>query len=324
MGQVDDAIAFARAQIGKPYKWGTKGPNTFDCSGLIVAAYEHATPPIRLPHWTGALIVSGKSVARSELQPGDMVFPDAGHVQLYIGSGQIIEAQQAGVPIRQGPMWGFVTGRRVVTEGGVPSKLGATAMGVLQELPGPWSVGADVADVLRPVGIAAYNVTSPKFWGRIGMGVLGAFLIVTGVLYLNRQNIMSVVSGVTRAVGNVGGTAVQGAAFGFGAGKAAPGIGAAATVPTSGTPVTSPMRTPRAPNAALGNEPVTALVTSSGGYAPRSPGGTYTVTRASAPGSVVRTGKGRKKPLSEPIDPKSGLTMVPRSAARKKEREGNA
>ncbi len=292
MGQVEDAIAFAKGQIGKPYKFGTKGPNTFDCSGLIVAAYKAANPPIHLPHWTGALIGIGKSVLRSELQPGDLIFPDSGHVQLYIGNNQMIEAQQDGVPVRQGALWGFWQARRVVGES-LPGKLATTAAGILTELPGPFSAGADLKDVLRPVGAVAFNVANPHWWARIGMGATGVFLMITGVFYWNRRPIMQAASSVTGAVQSVGSTLIQGAAFGFGAGKASPSKVSIGSGPASGVPAapttSSPARIPKAPPAVApvtapasrSDDPVTSFVMGGDATfsAPQSPGGTYTVTK---------------------------------------------
>jgi len=108
---VGEAISFARAQIGKPYQWGALGPNAFDCSGLVQQAYKAAG--IKLPRTTAMQILVGKKVAKSDLIPGDLVFPDAGHVQLYVGNGQVIEAPRTGEKVRQVAMWGFFTARRV-------------------------------------------------------------------------------------------------------------------------------------------------------------------------------------------------------------------
>jgi cell wall-associated NlpC family hydrolase len=108
---VDSAIAFARAQIGKPYVWGATGPNGFDCSGLIQAAYKYAG--VSLPRTTFQQIFSGREVSKADLIAGDLIFPDAGHVQIYVGDGQVIESPQAGENVRQTAVWGFWRARRV-------------------------------------------------------------------------------------------------------------------------------------------------------------------------------------------------------------------
>jgi len=288
VGQAEDAIAFARAQIGKPYRFGAKGPDAYDCSGLIVAAYEHANPPIRLPHWTGALIAVGTEVTRSELEPGDLVFPDAGHVQLYTGNNQMIEAQRQGVPVREGPLWGFWRARRVVGESGT-SPAGAVAEGVgseLSELFGPWLIKAPGVEVNIPNPLAPFKagvtvveaVASPDFWKRIGAGAIGAFMVFLGLLWIMRRPITAATSTVGQAVGSVGSTILSGAAFGVGA-SAAPAIGGKAAQASA---VPARRRIPRAPDPAKVKaiEPTTAPIS------PRSP---YQVS----PGSVF-VGKARR------------------------------
>lgn len=109
--QADTAIAFARSQIGKPYVWGGTGPNGWDCSGLVQAAYKAAG--INLPRVTQAMILTGTGVSQANLMPGDLVFPDIGHVQIYTNNGNVVEAPSAGHNVREVAMWGFMTARRV-------------------------------------------------------------------------------------------------------------------------------------------------------------------------------------------------------------------
>ncbi|MFF7968502.1 NlpC/P60 family protein [Streptomyces sp. NPDC007903] len=90
------AVAFATAQLGKPYVWGAEGPDSFDCSGLTSQAWADAGTPIprtsqeqwkQLPH-----------VDVTEMRPGDLViyFADATHVGMYVGDGKIIHAPRPG------------------------------------------------------------------------------------------------------------------------------------------------------------------------------------------------------------------------------------
>ncbi|MFB4196531.1 C40 family peptidase [Streptomyces carpaticus] len=90
------AIAFAEAQIGKPYVWGATGPNSYDCSGLTQAAWREAG--VQIPRVTWDQVTLGTKVAKSDLQPGDLVFfySDISHVGLYIGGGQMIHAPKPG------------------------------------------------------------------------------------------------------------------------------------------------------------------------------------------------------------------------------------
>lgn len=107
-----EALAWAQKQIGKPYVFGAAGPDAFDCSGLTMRAYGHVG--FKMPHSTYLQILKGKPVKRKDLIPGDLVFPDPGHVQIYAGNGQIVEAPHTGLNVRQVPMWKlFLTARRI-------------------------------------------------------------------------------------------------------------------------------------------------------------------------------------------------------------------
>lgn len=91
------AVAFALAQVGKPYVWGAAGPGAYDCSGLVMAAWARAG--VRLPHQSGSIAARGRSVPAGQWAPGDVItWP--GHVALYIGGGRMVEAAHAGVPVR--------------------------------------------------------------------------------------------------------------------------------------------------------------------------------------------------------------------------------
>ena len=95
--QVAKVIAYARAQLGKPYVYATAGPDTFDCSGLTMMAWAQAG--VSMPHYSGAQFSMFPHVALSELQPGDLVFKGPGgsaHVALYVGGGMQIAATHTG------------------------------------------------------------------------------------------------------------------------------------------------------------------------------------------------------------------------------------
>ena len=78
--------------MGSTYVWGTSGPSTFDCSGLM--SYAYAQVGISLPRSSRAQFSMGTSVAKSDLQPGDLVFyySPVSHVGMYIGDGKIVDA----------------------------------------------------------------------------------------------------------------------------------------------------------------------------------------------------------------------------------------
>ncbi|MFF1451928.1 NlpC/P60 family protein [Streptomyces sp. NPDC058274] len=95
------AIAFARAQVGKPYVWGATGPGSYDCSGLTLAAWKAAG--VTLPRTTWDQVKAGTTVPVSDIKPGDLVFfyDDLSHVGLYIGNGMMIHAPKPGAYVRE-------------------------------------------------------------------------------------------------------------------------------------------------------------------------------------------------------------------------------
>ncbi|WP_370414465.1 NlpC/P60 family protein [Streptomyces fradiae] len=96
-----EALAFARAQIGKPYVWGATGPESYDCSGLTQAAWRAAG--VDLPRTTWDQVKVGTRVATADLLPGDLVFfyDDISHVGIYIGGGKMIHAPKPGAYVRE-------------------------------------------------------------------------------------------------------------------------------------------------------------------------------------------------------------------------------
>ena len=92
-------VNIAMAQVGKPYVWAAAGPDSFDCSGLIV--YSFAQLGISLPHSSYALWDMGVPVSEDQLQPGDILFFDGlGHVGMYIGGGQFVQAPHTGTDVQ--------------------------------------------------------------------------------------------------------------------------------------------------------------------------------------------------------------------------------
>jgi peptidoglycan DL-endopeptidase CwlO len=101
--QAEQAVAFAYAQLGKPYQWGATGPGSFDCSGLAQAAW--AAAGVSIPRDTYEQWAALPHIATSALQPGDLLYYDGiGHVALYVGDGYIIDAPQTGLDVEKIPM----------------------------------------------------------------------------------------------------------------------------------------------------------------------------------------------------------------------------
>src|SRR5580698_1763230 len=110
--RIASVIAFAEQQLGKPYLWGGTGPDAFDCSGLVMAAYRAAG--VMIPRTSEVQWTWGPRISASQVEPGDLVFfagsdgttTSPGHVGLVIGGGKMIEAFATGFPIRIAPYGG--------------------------------------------------------------------------------------------------------------------------------------------------------------------------------------------------------------------------
>jgi len=117
-GKAAEAARWAVSQVGKPYVWGAAGPNSFDCSGLMLWAY--AKVGISLPHYTGSQWQLGTRISSiDQLQVGDIVFfySDLHHNGMYIGNGKMVHAPQTGDVVRIVSLSGrpFMGGVRLVS-----------------------------------------------------------------------------------------------------------------------------------------------------------------------------------------------------------------
>ena len=102
-------VEMSLAQLGKPYVWAAVGPDTFDCSGLIVYCYKSIG--ITLPHYSRSQYAMTMKITKEELKPGDLVFigettspSTIGHVMMYIGGGYTIEAPRTGDVVKIRPL----------------------------------------------------------------------------------------------------------------------------------------------------------------------------------------------------------------------------
>ena len=104
--QAQKAVAFAYAQLGKPYVFGASGPDSYDCSGLTMASWAAAgvaIPRTSFEQWDGL-----PHVPTSQLQPGDiLVFNGAGHVGIYLGGGMLIDAPHTGAVVEKVALSGW-------------------------------------------------------------------------------------------------------------------------------------------------------------------------------------------------------------------------
>jgi cell wall-associated NlpC family hydrolase len=113
-GAAGAAITFALGEVGKPYVWGATGPNTYDCSGLVLRAFQAAG--INLPRVSRQQFYAGGHVPVAQAQPGDLLFyatdpsdpSTIHHVVLYMGDDQMVEAPYTGERVRVRPVpWDY-------------------------------------------------------------------------------------------------------------------------------------------------------------------------------------------------------------------------
>jgi peptidoglycan DL-endopeptidase CwlO len=110
----DIEVRAARAALskqGSSYVWGGDGPMTFDCSGLVKWAYAQVGFP-GLPHSAAEQARMGRTVSRSELQPGDLIalYSPISHIGIYVGNGLYVNAPQSGDVVKVAPVpWHLVT-----------------------------------------------------------------------------------------------------------------------------------------------------------------------------------------------------------------------
>nr|WSW67501.1 C40 family peptidase [Streptomyces sp. NBC_00995] len=102
-GTAASVVAFAQAQIGDAYVSGGTGPNSWDCSGLVQAAFR--TVGVDLPRVSQSQSTAGTQVSLSNLQPGDILYwggaGSAYHVGIYVGGGQFVGAQNSSTGVVQ-------------------------------------------------------------------------------------------------------------------------------------------------------------------------------------------------------------------------------
>ena len=111
-GRAKAALAFAMSQIGDPYVYGGTGPNSWDCSGLVMKSW--AAAGVSIPRVVGPQIASGKAVPMDQLQPGDIVaYGDMSHDGLYLGNGRVVHAPRPGKSVEITTLSGFTRAARV-------------------------------------------------------------------------------------------------------------------------------------------------------------------------------------------------------------------
>lgn len=198
----DQAAAFALSQVGKPYEWGGNGPDSYDCTGLINAAYAAAGHPevnSRLPKTAGAHYVGA-----ADIQAGDILDYGLSHAAIAISPTQMVEAPFTGEFVRQVPIrFGVTAVERVVADdqkGMTPEEYQNFINGGLNvtDLPGGnvlKGIGGTITDISSAAVSAAKNLASVgDFLRERGRFILlllaGLALTILGVVWLNKDLIM--------------------------------------------------------------------------------------------------------------------------------------
>jgi len=96
-------VQAALSRTGLPYSYGSAGPNSFDCSGLVYWSMKQAG--ISVPRDSYGQLGGGRSIPISDLQAGDIVIYNGGsHAALYIGNGKVVHSVNYGIPVKVSPL----------------------------------------------------------------------------------------------------------------------------------------------------------------------------------------------------------------------------
>jgi cell wall-associated NlpC family hydrolase len=100
-------VASAMGQLGTPYRYGGRGPDAFDCSGLV--QFSHAAHGVAVPRTTHEQFAAARPVPLDQVAPGDLLFfrfegPKVSHVAIYAGDGRFVHAPQGGRPVEIRPL----------------------------------------------------------------------------------------------------------------------------------------------------------------------------------------------------------------------------
>lgn len=200
MATGQDVLTKAYEFLGDPYAYGATGPNKFDCSGLMQYAYKLVG--IAIPRTSEEQATFGTAVSADQLAPGDLVFAAGsdgtaaapGHVGMYAGGGQVIEAPHTGAVVRFTPLsaFGATSYRRII---GSVSGAGTGGGSVQQAgLGNLFSFPAEILNFFK-TGVDDLNSTAnflsaffkPSTYVRIGSGLLGFLFLGAGLLFLIRE-----------------------------------------------------------------------------------------------------------------------------------------
>lgn len=180
-------MQWAEAQEGKPYKWGATGPDAYDCSGLVYAAYQANGVAVKRTsqgQQSEATKIDSASLALADLC---FVGTPAYHVAMYAGNGSIVVADHTGIPVRTRPLdpseftGGF---GRILTGSETP----ITTTGFT--IPNPLSPFLFVEGLYNGVSAVADHVTDPNWWRRLGKGAAGLGVAGAGLITMMKGGVL--------------------------------------------------------------------------------------------------------------------------------------
>jgi cell wall-associated NlpC family hydrolase len=197
-------VRILRKAIGDPYEWGGDSPSGFDCSGLVYWALTQLgyknVPRTSEEQWGWV-----KRISKSQLKAGDLIFENfpgeqsPGHVLVYLGAGQAIQASQPGQPVAAGPWSPSTSGGTVVGYGRIPDMGGSggnsgnTNVTLTGWNPVDGFLGSGGASSLSSIASSLGDFEKaidfffvPGHWIRIGAGIAGSFLIAWGLWAISR------------------------------------------------------------------------------------------------------------------------------------------
>ena len=100
-------LRIAAKQKGKPYRYGARGPGSFDCSGFV--GYVFSKAGVSLPRTSGAIRAKARRISAAQARPGDLVFVQrhgrVSHVAIYAGNGRWWEASNSSRPVGKNKAW---------------------------------------------------------------------------------------------------------------------------------------------------------------------------------------------------------------------------
>lgn len=206
-----EVVAEVRKFLGDQYVYGATGPNTFDCSGLTQYVYKQLG--ISIPRTSEEQFTAGVPVSAADAQPGDLVFfggsgpgyrydgtpSSPGHVGIYIGNGQMINAPTQGEPVDVKSIVGNVGFRRILgvtagtggstgttaASGGSGSSSSSSSLFAVPDtiITAFTSIDSAFADFYKAMEL----FFKPSTWVRVGSGIFGLTFVLFGIFFLLRE-----------------------------------------------------------------------------------------------------------------------------------------